>query len=207
MKNLVMYTYEDFNMLRKLKDTDIECYYLNDSFIRKFLKKVNSRFLKLYFGEWKKKIKKYDNVILFDNGCNKKVIEYIKRENQKCKIIYWLWNKVEKRQEEFLSNNYIDEIWTYNEADAQKYKLKTNTQFFNKNIKLPSSLIKYDVLFCGFDKGRKEKINQFENILNEKNINSNIIIKNKEDKKIKYSEYLNLVSESKCLLDIVRRWY
>ena len=102
-------------MLRKLKDTDIECYYLNDSFIRKFLKKVNSRFLKLYFGEWKKKIKKYDNVILFDNGCNKKVIEYIKRENQKCKIIYWLWNKVEKRQEEFLSNNYIDEIWTYNE--------------------------------------------------------------------------------------------
>ena len=69
-----------------------------------------------------------------------------------------------------IENKYIDEIWTYNRFDAQKYNLKYNPQFYLKKCELSNSKINSDVLFVGRDKGREKDINEIKEKLKSKNI-------------------------------------
>lgn len=138
---------------------------------------------------------------MFDNGFNNMIAKYIKNKNPNVKTILWYWNPINEYSKGFLESKYIDEFWTYNKSDANQYKIKYNTQFYSQNVVLDKKDMEYDVSFLGNAKGRKADIVEIEKILNEKDIQTNFkIIENKKDY-IKYDDYLEIISKSKCILD------
>ena len=157
------------------------------------------------FGDWKKDIKNCDEAIIFESLYNERLATYIKRKNPSCRIILFFWNIIiDNTRKRYLEDPMIDEFWTFDSADAKKYKMNINSQFYTKQIKLNDKKREFDVIFLGRDKGRKEKILKIEKKLNENGINTNItIIPEKSKKYIKYSTYLKNIEKSKVILDFV----
>ncbi len=187
---------------------EIEKYYCcsNNNILLKLLRKLNSSLIFLFLGNWKKNLKNYKTIILFDTGYVDFLPKYIKQKNKKIKIIYWYWNSVCERGITPLSNKYIDEIWTYNRFDAKEYNLKYNPQFYYANPELITSIISEnvnnDVVFLGRDKGREQKLIELKNKLETKNVKCNFhIVKDNKDF-VNYNDYLKMVAKSKCILDL-----
>lgn len=157
------------------------------------------------FGDWKKNIKKCNEIIIFESLYNEKIAKYIKKKNPNCRIILFFWNIiVDETRKRYLKDSMIDEFWTFDSGDAKKYKMNINSQFYTNKIKLNEREKEIDVIFLGRDKGRKEEILKLEEKLKENNVNTDItIIPEKSKKYIKYSTYLENVEKSKVILDFV----
>ena len=185
----------------------------NDLFeFRKIYKKdINSFFAKVanklkinQFDEWSKNLDKYEKVIIFDSGYSKRLTKFLRKKNKK--IIVWFWNTIARKQELILKDKNVDYFYSFDKNDCQKYNLKFNTQFYFD--KLPQSCnnhIEYDVFFVGLDKGRKECISTLIDVFQDKNISYNIDIidDGANPYHYSYSEYVELESKARCLLDIV----
>ena len=189
--------------LKYLEDGKIcEYYKINiNSILFKILKKINAVYIIL--GDWKYKIKEYDCVILGENTYSPCISKYIKKKNPNCKTILYFWNIVSeyKIYQELFKDNNIDEFWTFDKNDAEKYNMKYNPQFYTNNVKLNKKNNKYDVLFLGRPKSRKEAILKLKNELIEKDLRVNFKIIEKEKDYIPYDNYLEILAKTKCILD------
>ena len=184
--------------------SEIEKYYwcsTRNFFLRIFIK-FKLPFLSIFFESWKKNIKKYNYIIVFDNGYNKKITEYIKKKNPEARIIFWYWNSLVEYNNKLIEDENIDEIWTYNRFEAKKYNLKYNPQFYHCiDVKKMENVIENDIIFMGRNKGRKEKIEEIYEKLREQQLNCNFIIIKNEKYYIKYNDYIEKVLKSKCIFD------
>lgn len=195
-------------VIRESENVKLCSYYtcnISNLFLRVF-KRLQLRSTSIFFGKWKKDIKNYDYIILFDNGYNRLVTSYIKRINSKIKIILWFWNPIIQYSEKYLLDKNVDEFWTYSKFDATKYHLNFNSQFFNYDIiskHYLNSKIKSDVFFLGENKGRTALINKLQKIMNSQGISTKIIIVQDKKNYVTYDKYLNNVYNCYALLDIV----
>lgn len=186
-----------FNKISKKYNIE-ELYFLNtDKLLFKLLKKIKIFIL----GKWKKEINKYDKFIIFESLYNEKVTKKIKRTKKENKVILYFWNYIDDNNKYILNDKNIDEFWTFDKNDAQKYNMKYNPQFYIKNIKIQGEQNKYDVLFLGRPKTRKKDIVDLEKKLKEEGIQTNFKIIENEKDYVSYDEYLKMIAESKCILD------
>lgn len=98
-------------------------------------------------------------------------------------------------------------IWSFDEADCKTYSLEHYSQFVRKlpleNIPDPA----IDVLFVGRNKGRKTMVDKLKATLSAAGLRVYARITGIKDSGIKlisYQEYLSLLANSKCLLDIAQ---
>lgn len=171
----------------------------------------------LWYGDWAKDIKKYNTVIIFDRVWGWDIIKYIKKMNPECRIIYWYWNIITENTRLYPEFREICEEWTFDEGDAEKYSIRLNSQFhcINTDIESKNSVtIMRDVFFLGADKGRREEITKVAHKLKKMQFTYEIkVVGNKANCKyieymrdnMAYSEYIQYVMESKCLLDIPQK--
>ena len=186
-----------FNKISKKYNIE-ELYFLNtDKPLFKLLKKVKISIL----GKWKNEINKYDKFIIFESLYNEKVAKKIKRTKKENKVIVYFWNYIDDNNKYILNDKNIDEFWTFDKNDAQKYNMKNNPQFYTKNVKILDEQNKYDVLFLGRPKTRKKDIVDLEKKLKEEGIQTNFKIIENEKDYVSYDEYLKMIAESKCILD------
>ena len=189
-----------------ITDTDIECYYkvkINNIFL-KVTRKYKLPFFKLFLGKWKSNLDSYDTVILFDNGYSSLISKYIKKKNSNIRVILWFWNPVTEQSKKFLNDKYVDEIWTYDKNDAEKYKLKYNTQFYTKNLKIKNVAKKQDILFLGREKGRKQDIDKLKEICNKQDIKFKAFIISNEKDYVSYEKYIEYLQESEAILELIK---
>ncbi len=207
-KTLVLQLDSDYLYFKYLKSK----YKLEDYYCKKF-KNFFFYFLKLldilhisiflFLGNWKKEIKKFDTVVIIPNNYNYGISKYIKRKNKKCKIICYFLNVICETNQNVLKDQNIDEFWTFDQKDSAKYKMNYYPQFFSKEVKLEKKKILYDTIFLGRDKGRKKDLEKIDKVFKKMNLKSNIMIISNEKEYIEYQEYLDLISESKTILEIV----
>ena len=158
----------------------------------------------IIYGEWKKRLKSIDTVIIFDCGVGSvdRIVNYIKHVNPKIRIVFWYWNPVNPN-DGIPNNDAIDEIWTYNRFDAKKYGLRYNPQFYY----MPSVPVKpndgSDIVFVGTNKGREQILSDIDKKARKQGLNCKIhIVESKKDS-VKYTDYLSGVAASKCVIDLV----
>lgn len=187
---------------KNIKNINVENYYiLNEKNIifricRKF-NIINS----ILFGVWKFKIKKYDLIILGENGYLPKISKYIKKKNPNCKIIMYFWNILNDEYKKILNDKNIDEFWTFDRNESQKHNMKYNPQFYSKDIFLNNSATEQGIIFLGRAKGRKNELIKLEENFNLLGIKTNFYIIENEKKYMPYDNYLKLLSQSNCVLD------
>lgn len=96
-------------------------------------------------------------------------------------------------------------IWSFDEADCKTYALKQYSQFVRKFPlqTIPDPAI--DLLFVGRNKGRKAMVDKLSAALSAAGFKVHTRITGSDGiKLISYQEYLSLVANSKCLLDITQ---
>lgn len=190
------------NMFFKYKNNVYE--YYNCSLknpIFRIMKKLNMP-LNIFYGNWKHILKESKYIVFFDVDYRFEFAKYIKKHNPNIKLIFWYWNVVTEKNKKFLSDKNIDEFWTYNRFDAEKYNLNYNPQFYHyEGVNNKNSIIGTDVIFMGKDKGREEAIKKIKNNLENKNIRCLFYLIHGASDFMDYDKYLNDVEKSKCILD------
>lgn len=163
----------------------------------------------MWYGDWKRDLPALKTVIVFAD-LHFEVLKFIKKRNKDIRIIYWYWDPVYRvgtPQKRIF--NYVD-IWSFDPEDCFRYSFNFNTTFYFNDISLPKNCIEYDVFFIGNDKGRAQYLQQLERRLSKVGIKGyyHILSHKPESKKhnykqIAYPEYLNIVSRTKALIDIM----
>ena len=118
----------------------------------------------------------------------------------------WLWNLVrdykdfEKRQ--FVIEQCDFKIYTFDQVDAQKYNLNWLSQFLKCPKIDTNASISSDFYFLGFEKNRRHIIENLRKQLKQYNLDFRIIHNSRE--MISYSENMNNISKTRCLVEIVQ---
>lgn len=157
----------------------------------------------LLYDDWKKRIKKCHTIILFDNGMYPDIIRYIRRKNKNCKIIFYYWNFINDYNKSYLYDKNIDEIWSFDLKDCEKYNLRYNPQLYSKNVPVNNKDEKTQIIFLGRDKGRKKQILDLQSECHQMNISTDFHIIENEKYLINYEDYLKMLKDSNTILDII----
>lgn len=221
MKKILLLAGHDINVLKDaIIDADIFDVYKKGAFF-KIVKRFKV-FLPISLETWKKQLKKYDLVILFDTYYNDGIIDYIYNNNENIRIILYCWNSINEISTRFNINTLINddrvEIWSYNSADCIKYGLNYNSQFWNtslmKNINNDLTINKYDISFIGSPKNRIEILEKLNEFCNKNNLISFFYIsnckcsfnKNLNNEFVPYDVYVEkIASQSHVILDLVTK--
>ena len=204
MKNMVIKVDANSVFFKYVKDEEIVELFKKLNFIFVFLKKLLHKICKssiiLFYGNWKKKLEKVENIIIFDGAYSPILTNYIKRKNEHCTIHLYFYNVITNI--DFLYDDNIDYVWSFDKSDVEKYNLLYNSTLFSKNIDLGQSNHSYDISFLGLAKNRLKDINEFQEICKSLNIITNFHVISKYKDQIQYSTYLQWVNQSKAILDI-----
>lgn len=186
---------------------------------RKIILKMSLPFEKAIFGDWTRDIIDVDEVIVFDTGNAKEIVRFLNKEYPSKRVIMWYWNSVKDSvlPEEFKKLNV--ELWTFDPADAKRYNMRLNTQFFiADNLKVdPTQIIgSEDVFYVGADKDRAKYLAEMEPYFKKFGVtyNYNLVqyrgstnAYNIEYKhQLTYKEVVQHSMASKALIDLVAEW-
>ena len=175
---------------------------------------IKFRFLPLrpWLGSWKNNLNKYEIVILHASKLTPPVAQYISKKNPKIRIIVWYWNPVSSCVPVKHFPKGKCEIWTFDESDAETYRLYKNTQYYFKNVEITKKPIRYDAIFIGSDKGRFLELKSIEAALNDNGLHTYFHIvgssaKRKQTiysgKRLDYKNVLEYIAEAKAIVDVV----
>ena len=158
----------------------------------------------ILYGNWIFNLRNTKNVIIFETSYSNEISKYIKRVNPNCRIILYYWNTIQdKVRESYLKDKNIDDFYTFDRNDALKYNIKYNPQFYSSLVKLPKKNIKYDVFFIGRNKKRKKELLSLEKKMNKVGITTKFVIIDNEKDFISYNKYIDILSQSRVVLDYV----
>ncbi len=204
MKNVMIIKWQANNYFVKyIKTNNIYQLYNTDNYekVCNYMKTIG--FLNIPLGKWTKKVKNADMIVFFDSFFNYSALKYVKENNPDARVCLYYWNKMNDDNSELLKLDDIDDFYTFDPEDAEKYGIKYNEQFYTTDIKLKNKRPKYDVCFLGRDKGRTSAIEDAKKHFDDNNLNSDIRIITSEKDFISYKKYLKMIENSKCILDIV----
>ena len=108
----------------------VEKYFNKRSFVVKILnyldKKLNLHLASFCYGDWKKKLKDIDVVLLNSHFFSRPVIKYLNRKFPSIRIIVWYSNPVAKDTPVDFFSKLTCELWSFDKDDCKKYKLNHN---------------------------------------------------------------------------------
>lgn len=153
--------------------------------------------------------------IIYDPLLIPDYFEWLKENNPQARIILNYGNRADTTINPNSVGAYVEK-WSYDYEDCEKYCMKyIHPAYLDTYSFEPSKYAKkWDVLYLGRDKGRIDKILEYEKLFNQKNYKTLFRIcpdrsymryKDKRYKKnISYFEYLELLKKSKALLNVAR---
>lgn len=95
-------------------------------------------------------------------------------------------------------------VTTFDESDARNYRIKCTGQYFC----FPShreQTTAYDCFFCGLPKDRMQELRQLQHLLEQEKLKCRFVIPHREEEKISYTDYLNILARSRCVIDIAQK--
>lgn len=192
---------------------DAQFYYTSSSMIRKLFTHYGLPFETNWYGDWKKRLRDYDLVIVFDSLHSANLLNYIHKNYNK-RLIFWHWNPIKTRKDLKILDSTRDfcEHWTFNPKDADKYKMKLNGQFFFYQRVNPGEK-NSNAFFVGTDKGRYTQLLEIAQKLEKYNytVDFHVIKKDRTDNRrfiensyINYNDVLSHIKKSKLMVEIVQ---
>lgn len=118
---------------------------------------------------WKKNIKIYDNIIVFDNGLSPVLLKWLHRNNKRANIKVWLWNIDNDYDIEFYKK--YSQVYCFDKKFTQKNNISFIDQFYIPQKSKNADNIQKGVFYVGSDKKRYSLLKKIAQDLNKYNIN------------------------------------
>lgn len=196
---------------------DIWNTYKSNKLWNKILRKLP--FLAFFsFEMWKKEIKNYKKIIIFDSVYNVNLGKYLAKRVNRKNIFVYSWNSaLDKKQEALLLCAKRDfKVYSFDKCDCEKYNLEYASMVYSRNAVFVKQRLsyKYDVVFVGKDKGRVDYLHELFEVFSKKGLKCMFYILGTPIKKyetdnfkfvekyLSYSKNVELINSSKVILDI-----
>jgi len=188
------------------------------NYLIKVIKKLRLPLVRYFYDDWYSKLGQYNKVIVFDAALltDRSLLKSISEKVLTKELYLYSWNivknikilKFEKKEAE----KYGFTFYNYDKTSCNRYGLKHNTIMYDEKLKLKDTEKKFDILFLGFLKDRKEKMLAIYNAIIEAGLNPKFVIVGKKDKQpfeykktyVSYHKYLNMLGQTKAILDITQ---
>lgn len=202
-KNDYFYKYED-ECIQPVKNGKL------NTFIYLILKKLGLRLPKFIFDE--KIVDSIGNgnkVIIVDSVYSDSLLKSLNRWKFDCKLYYM--NKINSDNVKLLEKFDMDDLYTFSEWDSKKYGIHCLGTPYSSNIIKKTSDVSYDAVFLGREKNRKDEIERIYKLLCSMNLKCKFMVldstseisKIKLDSYITYDKYIEYVSKSKCIVELL----
>lgn len=164
--------------------------------------------------KWKRTIKSYKSIIVFDSYFLIPWLYMIKRKDSS--LILWKWNPANDFLAKRISNICkLCDVWTFNHKDAEKYGWKVNTQFYFRPCIVKSNDEAMVAFFVGKDKARYRQLIELSEKLEKYAIKCNFkIIPEKGgiykdgsillEEQMEYREVIDNITKTQFIVDYVQ---
>lgn len=170
----------------------------------------------MFFGEWKKSLNKYSNVILFDMSFTPALANYIKMHSNATVYVY-LWNPIKSNNKMLryvrMAQKSV-EVFSYDKDDCDKYHMSFAPMMYSSNLNVEKADVIYDLAFLGYAKDRMSQLKHYYNIFTKANLKCNFYVVGDSQESqdgftisksgLSYQEYLKMIASSKAILDLVQ---
>ncbi|MDF2544551.1 MAG: hypothetical protein K0S47_4269 [Herbinix sp.] len=193
---------------------------LKHNLLRLF-RKMKWNYTYLYYGDWFKLLPKVNKIIVLDmaleiDNCLLRNIS--KMAPTAVKSLY-SWNIIIDDKKYKKMKNLVDEAgfkyYCYDRGNCEKYNFHFNTIMYDRTLCLPKTEVKFDTIFVGFLKDKKDKLLSLYETFQKANVDAKFIIVDLNgqisglpfevrNQYIDYSLYLEMVNNSQSILDIVQ---
>lgn len=230
---LILANQRDYTILpfQSLNDVDLKYSFVKLNNVLRIIRRLWYIFHLPYFSVWLNtsniNMSQYKIIVIFECSYPLQIIKQIRKMNKTCKIIYWLWNPVKNNGKfynkfKMIHNLIIEQkhydfkIATFDKIDADKYDFVYLNQVAPYLKKKERKIVR-DLIFIGKDKGRYESVKKICDIIkkNGKVLKAVIVGGDAgqqypeymvhEYDEMPYTEVIDYILESKCILDIVQK--
>lgn len=146
---------------------------------------------------------------------NPNIVKFIRQSNKNARIIIYYINPVAMSNDYLFYKKFGCDMWSFDQNDCVKYGMSWNPLHYFGREQRKQKEILYDVYFVGVDKGRYSYLTQLKEEFKNKGIKCLFLITNdtnspfydhkKYSKRIKYNANLDLIHQTKALLDIMQK--
>lgn len=222
MRTMILYYNTNSYFFPYLRSSTIHCF--------KVYKKINKitsiiheipLVSALAYGEWIRYLKKYDKIIIFDNVFDKNLAKYLNKQF-KGEIFVYSWNTAitSEQKNKLLSAKRYFPVYSFDREDCKKLGLKYASMVYSRDIVTSisekESINEYDVIFLGWDKGRRKELFDLYCLLKKMSFKCYFLIRGFEKEKLHddfritnentpYEEYLQLLNSSSVIIDIQQK--
>lgn len=201
----------------KIKEVDFSDIY-NRKLPISFLKVLrHTKFVSLSLAKWKKEIKQYNTIIVFDADSTIELLEWLAKKSRYTRKIFCYRNCISSLRKEIMPDSVASlgyELWSYNLHDCEEYGLNYNNQMLRRDLFLTDNTEKYeyDVLFLGEAKGRGELLINIQERLCQMGLTTYFYVtglpelpdnKCLDEMPMPYTDYIQLIYKSRVILDVV----
>lgn len=179
-----------------------------------WMQKIHLPLQSIWYGDWKRNLKEYDTIIVFDRYWGDGIFRYIYKKNPSARIICWYWNSL--IHQNILQSKYrkFCECWSFDQRDVERYNLKYNNMFYFLPNKKKTEC-SFDSFFVGADKGRTLLLREIAERLQQIGLKNKFIVisKNCDDTdqlltyqkdNFDYKEYVTILEDSKCVVEVLQ---
>ena len=165
-----------------------------------------------------KSLRDYDVIIIPDtiatDAFNKWLAAH-KREGQRLILAYANRFRLVNNFSDKLARTLGFELWSYSREDCEAYNLEHYNQFHNREFitsLVNENTINFDAIFVANAKDRLTQILMCQKLFRDQNVNAWFYVTKtdelpnnncKDGRELPYPKYLNIVNQSKCIVDIV----
>lgn len=205
----------------KSKEIEVANLFDSDSIKNNFLFKVFRKLhlpLNVFYGSWKKNLKDYEKIIIFDWVFDDDIAKFFIRQKIAASKNVYCWNPIKENNVDItLLNKYKNDfnVYSYDKKNCEQYDLRYNSMTYTKEVDLEKSKPQFDIIFLGALKDRAMELNSLYNTLNEQHINLHFyVVGDKTNRQVdfeiysdplSYHQYLELIAKSKVILDIAQK--
>ena len=189
----------------------------------KTMRKLRLAASSMFYTDWYKDLQSFSKIIVFDSTAwlDPALLRNINRhKNPDAKCYLYSWNIVRDKQVVLghlaACRKYGFSYYSYDENDCKQYGFRFNTIMYDENLRLPERALTSDMLFLGFLKDRKAKMLALHQIISDAGMKPEfVIVENGNQHEdlpftirhsyVNYADYLDMVSQSKAILDITQQ--
>lgn len=149
-----------------------------------------------------------DKVIMTDYAYNLSLLKTLLNNYNSENIILYYMNIITSKNEYMMKLFLKDNIYTFDKNDSNTYDICFMHTPYSDNIMLTKNKLEIDTLFLGRAKSRINEIISLKHLLDSLGLNNRFLVLDTDTKEIKidlfmpYYNYLELVSKSKCLIEL-----
>ncbi len=155
-----------------------------------------------------KEVLTFDKTVITDSGFAPSLFKTLQKRIGTENVFLYYMNPIGPRTVRFMHYFPLEQVYSYDRADAQQHGIKYKHLPYSSKMKLEQADLCCDTFFLGTEKGRLEEIEKAVNLFEGYGLKPKVMILSSSNPRyrvqrwVRYTEYLQYLASAKTILEI-----